>query len=70
MSAEVTTLYSVTDVVSSTGLSCRKVTKLFENERGTIVYEAPNARPTKESSQSIKVPRHVYERVLRWLSVE
>jgi transcriptional regulator GlxA family with amidase domain len=71
MSAEVeTTPYSVAEVAALTGLSARTITKLFENERGVIVYAAPNASRKRASYRTIKIPRHVYERVLRRLSVQ
>lgn len=70
MSAEVeTTPYSVAEVAALTGLSARTVTKLFENERGVIVYEAPTLR-RKRHYRTIRIPRHVYARVLRRLSVQ
>ena len=65
MSTEVETPYSVAQVATLTGLSARKITKLFEGERGVIVYEAPNARRKRASYRTIKIPRQVYERVLR-----
>ena len=65
MSAEVETPYTVSQVCKLTGLSARTVTKLFENEPGTIVYEVRNSRRKRASYRTIKIPRHVYERVLR-----
>jgi hypothetical protein len=67
---EVSTPYSVPEVAALTGLSARVVTKLFENERGVIVYEVPNPRRKRASYRTIKIPRHVYERVVRRLSVQ
>jgi len=70
MSAEVETPYSVAEVSKMMGLSARTVTKVFENERGVIVYEVPNPRRKRRSYRSIRVPRFVYERVMRRLSVQ
>ncbi len=66
---EIATPYSVAEVSTLTGLSARTITKLFENERGTIVYEVPNARRKRASYRTIKIPRHVYERVMRRYTV-
>ncbi len=65
MTAEVETPYTVSEVAVLTGLSARTVTKLFEGERGVIVYEVPNPRRKRASYRTIKIPRHVYERVIR-----
>lgn len=69
MSAEVETPYSVAEVAALTGLSASTITKLFEDEPGVIVYQAPNL-PRKRRYRTIKIPRRVYERVLRRLSVQ
>lgn len=65
MIAEVETPYSVAEVAALTGLSARTVTKLFENERGVIVYETPGLRRKRASYRTIRIPRHVYDRVMR-----
>jgi transcriptional regulator GlxA family with amidase domain len=70
MSTEVSTPYSVAEVSAMIGLSARMVTKIFENERGVIVYEVPNPRRKRASYRTIRIPRHVYERVVRRLSVQ
>jgi hypothetical protein len=70
MSAEVSTPYSVAEVSAMLGLSASMVAKIFENERGVIVYEVPNPRRKRKSYRTIKIPRHVYGRVLRRLSVQ
>ncbi len=69
MITEVSTPYTVGEVAALTGLSARTVTKLFENERGVIVYESDNVLYKKRRYRTIKIPRHVYERVLRRLAV-
>jgi AraC-like DNA-binding protein len=65
MSAEVRTPYSVAEVSALTGLSARSVTRLFENERGVIIYEVPNPNRKRAGYRTIRIPRHVYERVMR-----
>jgi transcriptional regulator GlxA family with amidase domain len=70
MSAEVSTPYSVAEVSAMLGLSARTVTKLFERERGVIVYEFPNPWRKRKSYRTVRIPRHVYERVMRRLSVQ
>jgi transcriptional regulator GlxA family with amidase domain len=62
------TPYTVAEVGKLTGLSERTVTKLFENEKGVLIYEVPRLRKRK-SYRTIRIPRHVYERVLRRISV-
>ena len=63
------TPYTVAEVSALTGLSARVVTKLFENERGTLIYAFPNPRRKRASYRTICIPRHVYERVMRRLTV-
>jgi len=67
---EVITPYSVAELSAMTGLSARVVTKVFENERGVIIYEVPNRRRKRRSYRSIRIPKFVYERVMRRLSVQ
>jgi hypothetical protein len=70
LSAEIATPYSVAEVVAMTGLSTRTVTKLFETERGVIIYETPNPKRKRAGYRTIRIPRHVYQRVMRRLSVQ
>ncbi len=56
--------YTVAEVAALTHLSERTVTKIFENERGVLIYEVPRLRKRK-SYRTIRIPRHVYERVIR-----
>ena len=70
MSAEVETPYTVAEVSKLTGLSARVVSGLFEEEPGVIVYERPNPRRKRKHYRSIRIPRRVYERVMRRLSVQ
>lgn len=65
---EVRTPYSVSEVAALTGFSEATVTKMFEHERGVLIYELPSKR-TRKSYRTIRIPRHVYERVIRRWSV-
>jgi hypothetical protein len=51
-----------------TGFSKQTITRLFENERGVLVIERPE-KMHKRGYRSIRIPRHVYERFIRKLSV-
>lgn len=62
------TPYSIKEVSALMGLSARVVTQLFERERGVIIYEAPNKRRMRAGYRTIRIPRPVYERVMRRLS--
>jgi hypothetical protein len=65
---EVSTPYTIAEVKQLTGLSARTVTELFQREPGVIIYEVK--RPRKRASyRTIRIPRHVYARVLRRISV-
>lgn len=59
--------YTVAEVAALTGLSARTVTRMFENETGVLVLERPE-RMHKRRYRSIRIPRAVYERVLRKLT--
>jgi hypothetical protein len=61
--------YTVKEVAQLTGLSAQTVTKMFENEPGVIIYEEP--RPRKRASyRTIRIPRHVYRRVIEKWTVQ
>lgn len=66
---DIQTPYSIAEVSALTGLSVRVVTRLFEEEPGVIIYEQPNKRRRRAGYRTIRVPRTVYERVVRRLSV-
>jgi hypothetical protein len=61
--------YTVADVAAMTGLSRRTITRLFEREKGVIVLCRPEERH-KRKYRSIRIPRHVYERVVNRLTVK
>jgi hypothetical protein len=61
--------YTVAEVATLTGLSVQTIIRLFEHERGVIIYE--EKRPRKRASyRTIRIPRYVYRRVLQKLSVQ
>jgi AraC-like DNA-binding protein len=60
------TPYSINDVAKLTGYSPQMVTRLFENESGVLIVER---QAKKRNYRSIRIPRRVYERVIRKLSV-
>jgi hypothetical protein len=65
---EVTTPYTIAEVKQLTGFSERTITELFEKEPGVIIYEVK--RPRKRASyRTIRIPRHVYARVIRRYTV-
>lgn len=61
--------YTVDEVARMTGLSRRTVTRMFEVERGVIVLEREE-KTHKRRYRSIRIPRAVYERVIRRISVQ
>jgi transcriptional regulator GlxA family with amidase domain len=61
------TPYTVSEVAKLTGYSPQMITRLFENESGVLIVE----RQAKiRKYRSIRIPRVVYERVIRKLSVQ
>ena len=61
--------YTVKEVTALTAFSERTVIKMFENEKGVLIYEVPRLRK-RASYRTIRIPRHVYERVIRRISVQ
>lgn len=58
--------YTLSEVAALTGLSRQTITRLFEEERGVIILGRPEEKH-KRKYRSIRIPRHVYERVIaRW----
>ncbi|HEX6502149.1 MAG TPA: hypothetical protein VF011_02805 [Terriglobales bacterium] len=60
-------VFTVKQVAAMMGLSRQTVTTLFESEPGVLVLE--RHQPGKRAYRSIRIPRGVYERVLRRWSV-
>jgi len=51
-----------------TGFSRSTITRLFEHERDVLVIERPTQKH-KRRYRSIRIPHHVYERVLRKMTI-
>ena len=60
--------YTVRDVAELTGFSRQTVIRLFEKEPGVLIVKRPGALH-KRSYRCIRIPRAVYERVMRRLTV-
>jgi AraC-like DNA-binding protein len=61
-------VYTVAEVAAMMGLSRSTVTRLFEHEPGVIILRRPE-RLHKRRYRSIRIPRAVYEGVLRRLTI-
>jgi transcriptional regulator GlxA family with amidase domain len=59
--------YTVAEIAALMGLSRRTITRLFDGEPGVIVLDRPETL-NKRRYRSLRVPRHVYERVLKRLT--
>jgi AraC-like DNA-binding protein len=60
--------YTIAEVAELTGLSPQTITRMFENESGVIILERPETMH-KRRHRSIRIPRPVYERVIRKITV-
>lgn len=58
--------YTVNEAARLTGLSRQTITRIFEREEGVIVKSSAT---TTRRYRSIRIPRPVYERVMRTLKV-
>jgi len=58
------TPYTVREVADITGLSRNTISRMFESEPGVIVI-ARAEQMNKQRYRSIRIPRAVYERVIR-----
>ena len=61
--------FTVREVAELTGFSVRTVTRMFENQPGVIVLEREE-KMHKRRYRSIRIPRVVYERIIRTLTVK
>jgi hypothetical protein len=61
-------VYTVAEVAELTGFSRSTVTRMFEREKGVLILARPESLH-KRSYRSIRIPRAVYERVVRRLAV-
>ncbi len=59
---------TIAEVSRMTGFSPQTVTRLFEKEKGVLVINRPEQKH-KRRYRSIRIPRSVYERVIRGVSV-
>jgi hypothetical protein len=59
---------TVGEVATLTGFSQQTITRMFEHEPGVLIVKRPETMH-KRSYRSIRIPRAVYERVVRGLSV-
>jgi DNA-binding LacI/PurR family transcriptional regulator len=55
-------VYTIKDISKMTGFSVQTVTRLFQDEPGVLVLRGGGP---KRSYRSLRVPRRVYERVIR-----
>jgi len=65
---EVSAPYSIDEVSALMHLSPRLVTQMFEKEPGVLIYEVKKRRK-RASYRTIRIPRHVYARVVRRYTV-
>ena len=60
------TPYTVAEVAKLLNYSPQFITRLFENEKGVLIVER---KAKKRNYRNIRIPRAVYERVIRKISV-
>ena len=60
--------YTVREVAELTGFSRQTITRMLETEKGVLVLSRPESLH-KRSYRSIRMPREIYERVVRRISV-
>jgi predicted DNA-binding transcriptional regulator AlpA len=58
---------SVAEVATLTGFSRQTVSRMFEDEPGVLVINRPE-KMNKRPYRSIRIPRHVYVRVVHKIS--
>ncbi len=61
-------VFSIREVCDMTGFSRQTISRMFESEPGVLVISRPE-KMHKQRYRSIRIPRAVYERVIRRLSV-
>ena len=62
--------YTVRDVAELTGFSRQTVTRMFRSEQGVLMMGRAKTVKDKRRYQSIRIPRAVYERVIKGLTVQ
>ena len=60
--------FTIREIAALTGFSRQTIPRMFEREKGVLVIDRPEAMH-KRKYRSIRIPRVVYERVMRKLSV-
>src|SRR5215831_2435587 len=60
--------YTVREVCELTGWSVQTIIRIFTQERGTLIYEVDRPRQ-RASYRNIRIPRHVFRRVMQKLSL-
>ncbi len=60
---------TVAEAAEITGFSRRTVIRMFENERGVLVVKRPE-KMHKRGYRSIRIPRVVFDRVIRNVTVQ
>ena len=60
--------YTLDEVAQMTGFSRRTMGRLFEGQPGVLVLERPTTM-SKRRYRSLRIPRAVYERVIRTLAL-
>jgi hypothetical protein len=66
-------VYTVREIAALTGFSPPTVTRMFERERGVIILGRPRVETLhkcKRIYRTFRIPRAVYERVIRGLTVK
>jgi hypothetical protein len=63
------TPYTVKEVARLTGFSVQTIIRIFSGERGVIVFEEKWPRK-RASYRTIRIPRHVYRRVMQKWTVQ
>lgn len=60
---------TVIEAAGMSGLSRMTITRMFEKEPGVIVLERPESR-RKQRYRTIRIPRVVYDRVIKRISIK
>ncbi len=60
--------YTISEVMALTGFSRPTIIRQFERERGVLILDSPETMH-KRGRRTIRIPRAVFERVIRGLTV-
>jgi hypothetical protein len=64
------TPYTVREVAHLTGFSIQTIIRIFTRERGVLIFEENRPRKKRASYRNIRIPRHVYRRVMQEWAVQ